>query len=102
MPVVESIEVVVGLQDDFMARHRKARKRATEVWTSLVQLAPVLRQDPFHGDQVSKKRFPRRFKGFDNLWRIALPHGFRALYTVLGQTTGRVKVRVEWLGDHKE
>jgi hypothetical protein len=100
MPVVDSVEVLASLRDEFFA-HLKDQNRAREVWAALQAFEPRLRRDAFLGDQVPKKRFPRPFRSHQNLWRLALPHGHRVLYTVLGRTTGHVKVRVEWIGDHK-
>lgn len=85
-----------------MGRHKKGRQRAEEAWQALVNRAPRLKEDPFHGTQIPKDRFPSRFEAYDNLWKLDLPHAFRAVYTVLGRPGGGIRVAIEWIGDHDE
>ena len=99
MPV-DAVEVAVGLREDFLKRHKKDRVRAEAAWRALVRLAGTLREDPFAGTQVPKELFPQAFAKYDNLWKLDLPHAFRAVYTVLGRPGGGVRVAVEWIGDH--
>lgn len=98
----DAVEVLAGLREDFAKRHRKDRARADAAWGALVKVAPKLRADPFLGTQVPKDRFPRAFREHANLWKLDLPHAFRAVYTVLGRPQGGIRVRVEWIGDHGE
>lgn len=51
---------------------------------------------------AQKRLFLRRFRHYDNLWKIDLPHDFRAIYTVLGRPGRGIRVAIEWIGDHKE
>lgn len=98
----DAVEVAVGLREDFLKRHRKDRARADAAWRGLVRMADAFRRDPFVGTQVAKRQFPRRFAEYDNLWKLDLPHAFRAVYTVLGRPGGGIRVAVEWMGDHDE
>lgn len=98
----DTVEVVQGLREDLMTRHKKDQQRADQAWEALVDLAPRLKEDPFHGTQIPKDRFPRRFEAYGNLWKLDLPHAFRAVYTVLGRPTGGIRVAIEWIGDHGE
>lgn len=41
-------------------------------------------------------------RDYDNLWKLDLPHAFRAVYTVLTRGERGVVIGVEWIGDHKE
>lgn len=100
MPRVHAVEVGRGLKNDFFERHKKDTPRAEDAWQALVALADRLREDPLAGEQVQKRLFPAAFREHDNLWKLNLPHGFRALYTVLGRPGGGVRVAVEWVGDH--
>lgn len=96
------VEVAVGLKDAFLRRHRRDGGRAANAWIALVNTADKLAQDPFHGTQIPKDRFPRLFKENPNLWKLDLPHAFRAVYTVMGRPSGDVRVVVRWIGGHKE
>lgn len=101
--VVWRVEVCVldGLQADFEHRHRKDH-RATEVWQALVARRAHLEADPFSGDAIPHSLWPRQYREFPTLFRLALPHGFRALYTATHEPGRRHLVVIEWLGDHKE
>lgn len=102
MPDVDAVEVAVGFREDFLRRHRSDRRRAEDAWAALVRMAPRLRGDPCFGTQIAKRLFPRVFRDYDNLWKLDLPHGCRAVYTVIGRSGGGVRVAVEWMGDHRE
>lgn len=97
-----AVEVAEGLREDLFRRHKKDRSLAEEAWDDLVSWAPRLRQDAFAGIQVPKDRFPKPYGEYDNLWKINLRHGFRAVYSVLSRPGMRFVVAVEWIGDHKE
>lgn len=102
MEGADAVEVIQGLREDLLERHNKDRVRATQAWEALVERAPNLKRDPFFGTQIPKDRFPQRFEAYDNLWKLDLPHAFRAVYTVLGRPTGGIRVAIEWIGDHGE
>lgn len=55
-----------------------------------------LRGEPFLGDRVRK-----RLRSLPNLFRLELPEGWRALYTVASSPTRGAQVRIVWVGDHK-
>lgn len=98
---VIGVEIVAGLEERFMRNHRRSAS-AAQAWLGLRATVNGLRAAPFMGQQLPKSRIPRSFGGLRNLWRLPLPNGFRAMYTVVGLAPRRVKVRVEWIGDHKE
>lgn len=102
MPDVHAVEVADGLKEEFLKEHRKDLDRAGDAWEALVDLAPKLRNDPFHGTHIPKDRFPPAYDDYDNLWKLDLPHAFRALYSVLGRPGGGVRVAIDWIGDHGE
>lgn len=102
MPQVDTVEVAVGLREEIYRRHRKDRARAHAAWNAFVKLGRPLRNDPFLGTQIPKNRFPRAFRNYPNLWKLDLPHAFRAVYTVIGRPGRAVRVAVEWAGDHRE
>ena len=63
-----------------------------------------LESDPLAGQQVKHSLIPRilqRRYAVTNLWRLALPGGWRILYTLLVQE-GDKGVLVLWIGTHKE
>ncbi len=43
---------------------------------------------------------PREFKGLPNLFRLELPDGWRALYTVASSPSEGTQVRILWIGSH--
>ncbi|MEK6985032.1 MAG: hypothetical protein AABX89_01445 [Candidatus Thermoplasmatota archaeon] len=91
----------VRLHDDcrkVFVELRPVQRKAILAW------ADVLRQDPTAGNQVQRSRMPKRLQrkyGLTNLWRIALPEGWRSLYT-LEAAPGNVVVVVLLIVDHKE
>lgn len=99
---VEAVEVVEGLKEDFFKRHKKDRERAEQVWDALVETGDRLWDAPHAGTQIQIDRFPATFRNHPNLWKLDLPHAFRAVYTVIGRPGGGVRVAVEWIGDHGE
>ncbi|MBI2077411.1 MAG: hypothetical protein HYT80_03435 [Euryarchaeota archaeon] len=97
-----AVEVLEGLKESFFKGHRREGQKAHEVWRGLVRLGAALAKDPFSGIHIEKRLFPRRFRQYDNLWKLNLPHSFRAIYTVLGRPGSGIRVAIEWIGDHKE
>ncbi len=67
----------------------------------LREFARRLREKPFLGDRIRKKQFPRKFRQLPNLFRLELPGGWRALYTVASSPGRGTQVRVVWIGSHK-
>ena len=96
------VEVAAGLKQKFLRDHRRDGGRAGDAWRRLVEIGADLSKDPFFGVQIPKDRFPKAFKGDRNLWKLDLPHAFRAVYTVMGRPGGSVRVVIRWVGDHKE
>lgn len=57
------------------------------------------------GDHISKSKIPdslRKEYGIDNLWRIELPEGWRALYTVISRPSEETTVSILRILSHKE
>ncbi len=97
-----TVAVLVGAKEDFLHRHRKDQPRASSAWAALVAKGTALSANAQLGDAIQRDRWPKRFKGWQNLYRLELPGGFRALYTVqFVQGEGHV-ARIDWIGDHKE
>ena len=67
----------------------------------LRELTTRLQADPFFGDRIQASRVPKEFRNLPNLFRLELPEGWRALYTVAGDFAVRVEIRIVWIGDHK-
>lgn len=45
--------------------------------------APRLKKEPTKaGERIQADRIPKRFRHYANLYRLALPDGWRALYTI--------------------
>jgi len=86
------IEVVVA-KDEFDAAGDAQRRK-------LRAYAKRLREEPFLGDRITRDLVPKSMRGLPNLFRLELPAGWRALYTVAGSPAVGTQVRVVWIGDH--
>ena len=75
-------------EDQFRLAGEAQRKKLREY-------AKRLRIEPFLGDRIS-----RRFQDLPNLFRLELPQGWRALYTVASRPGFGSQIRVVWIGDH--
>lgn len=67
----------------------------------LREQAAKLEHEPFMGDRIRRSQIPRRFRTLPNLYRLELPGGWRALYTVASRPAEGTQVRIVWIGDHK-
>jgi len=81
-------------EDEFRAAGEKQRKKLRE-------LAARLRRQPFLGDRIRRSLIPRPFRNLPNLFRLELPEGWRALYTVASHPPLGSELRIVWIGDHK-
>lgn len=75
------------------------------VKTALARKAEDLSLDPFgEGERIQRALWPKPFRLFPNLFRLALPQGRRALYTIRAAPDEDVKgvVEIVWIGTHKE
>lgn len=63
--------------------------------------AARLRVEGYLGERIPRTRFPPRFRGLENLFRLELPDGWRALYTVVSRRDQTRIVRILWIGDHQ-
>lgn len=69
---------------------------------ALRRVVPRLKTDPTRaGDRIQADRVPKRFRHYRNLYRLPLPEGWRALYTVRVRKDVPPGVRVVFIGDHK-
>lgn len=59
-----------------------------------------LEDRPFLGNKLRDDLVPDRFADLPNLFRLELPEGWRALYTVASHPTEGRAVKVVWVGDH--
>jgi hypothetical protein len=66
------------------------------------RIKPALERDPFHGDRLRRDLWPKRFRGFPNLFRFELPGAHRGVYSVLTHPGRNREVRILWLGNHKQ
>lgn len=65
------------------------------------RVAPKLRIDPARvGQRIESARIPARFRVYENLYRLPLPDGWRALYTIRVRKDVPKGVRVVFIGDH--
>lgn len=64
--------------------------------------APRLRADPASvGERIQRSRVPRRFRAFETFYRLALPEGWRALYTIRVRKDVAPGVHIVFVGDHR-
>lgn len=67
--------------------------------------ADKLKEDVTHGDQIPRARIPKRLsRSYDatNLWRLELPGGWRALYTIMTRPEEATTVSILRILDHTE
>jgi hypothetical protein len=87
-----SFDVVVDEAEFRRARGPQLRK--------LREFARGLRDETYLGDRLRKVMIPRRFRALDNLFRLELPEGWRALYTVRSDPRAGDSIRIVWIGNH--
>jgi Txe/YoeB family toxin of Txe-Axe toxin-antitoxin module len=71
---------------------------------SINRVRDLLKQNPFAGDQVSKKLIPDKYsKKFDvdNVWRIELADRWRLVYTITGNQIEIITFIMD-IFDHKD
>lgn len=82
------------------------RRRLTkEQEKKLIWWRDGLAQDVTVGDPIRKSLIPAVLKKkyeIDNLWRLELPGGWRALYTVASRPAGRPEVSILRILSHKD
>ena len=70
---------------------------------SIKRVREILVKNPFAGDQVPKKRIPRKYiKKYDveNVWRIELANRWRLIYTIKGEEIEIINFVLE-IVDHR-
>ncbi len=97
------VAVREGCKQNFLHRHRRHKRRAAEVWQSLVGKRSQLKADTAFGPIFSPPTLPVFLK---DVWPLrvikGLPHAFRAIYTVVRDPVDGIVVRIEWVGSHAE
>ena len=78
---------------DFRAAGAAQRRKLREY-------AMRLREKPFLGDRIPRRLLSKSFRDLPNLFRLELPGGWRALYTVASSPTKGTQVRIVWVGNH--
>lgn len=97
------VAVREGCREDFLKRHGRDRKKADEVWQSLVGKRRQLLSDTALAPIFSPPRLPAFLR---DVWPLrvikGLPDAFRAVYTVVSDPEDGIVVRAEWVGSHAE
>lgn len=88
-----AVEVLVD-EEEYRGAGKPQRKK-------LRHHAARLRHEPFMGDRIQRQLIPRRFRNLPNLFRLELPEGWRALYTVASHPVHGTQIRIVWIGDHR-
>jgi len=65
------------------------------------KVKPALLADPFWGDRIRRRLWPKQFRHLPNLFRFELPQAHRGVYTVLTYPGREREIRIVWLGNHK-
>lgn len=66
------------------------------------RIARRLKAEPAEvGERIQADRIPKRLRVYANLYRLALPGGWRALYTIRVRKDVPPGVRIVFIGDHK-
>jgi Txe/YoeB family toxin of Txe-Axe toxin-antitoxin module len=71
---------------------------------SIIRVRNLLKENPFAGDQVSKKQIPKKyFDKYDveNAWRIELANRWRLVYTITGNQVEIITFVMD-IYDHKD
>lgn len=69
---------------------------------AIKRYAARLRSQPTKvGERIQAERVPKRFRHYRNLFRLALPEGWRALYTIRVRKDVPPGVRIVFIGDHR-
>lgn len=71
----------------------------------LVEHLGRLEQDPTLGDQIHRRLIPASLDPIlreKNLWRLPLPEGWRALYSIQAGPEGATMILFLFIGTHKQ
>ena len=79
------------------------RKQDRALKDAIHKRIDILREDPHHGNPISKRLTPKFYKdiGMNSIFRIPLPFYWRMIYTLKNDADGRIIVIIEILS-HKE
>lgn len=89
---MSNIQVVVNRRT-FNASGKAQRRKLREY-----AIRP--KKEPFLGTKIKRKSLPKKYRNLPNLFRLKLPGGWRALYTVASSPTHGTQVRILWIGNH--
>jgi len=89
---VQEIDVVVDEKEFRLSGDLHRRK--------LREYVAGLKKEPFLGDRIPRRLVPKRFRELLNLFRLELPEGWRALYTVASGPAAGTQIRIVWMGNH--
>jgi len=79
---------------------REFRSAGPEQRRKLREYARRLSPEPYLGDRIQSRRVPKAFRDLPNLYRMELPGGWRALYSVVTHLDEGREVKIVWVGDH--
>ncbi len=79
---------------------REFQSAGPEQRRKLREYARRLSHEPSLGERVRSRRIPRVFRDLPNLYRLELPDGWRALYSVVTHPSEGREVKIVWVGDH--
>ena len=69
---------------------------------AIQRVAPRLKIAPAGvGQRIPRAKWPQELSHFENLFRLPLPEGWRALYTVRVRKDVPAGVRIAFIGDHR-
>jgi hypothetical protein len=99
----DEVRISIAAEEDFLHRHRKDGTRARNAMASLEGKRDALLADTAFGPVFQPPKVPSFLREFPVLRVIkGLPHGFRAVYSVIRDPAVGLVVQIEWLGDHSE
>ena len=61
------------------------------------QRAQDMQNDIMLGDYIKKRPYPKKFRKYSNLYRIAISDYFRLIYTIIGTSEKKVYLMLDFL-----
>lgn len=84
--LIDEAEIEYQKLNEIVGRQIKEGKENTgemQLLRSIKQKRDLLKANPFYGDNIEKKKIPKKFN-VQNLWRVELTGHWRMLYTIRG------------------
>ena len=91
--------IEVHNSDDFIRRIRRIRDQYSKQLIN--ERAQDMRNGIMPGDYIKKKPYPKKYRGYSNLYRIKISDYFRLIYTIIGTSNKKVYLILDFL-DHDE